>query len=97
MTILDNFIQWLQKAIPNRALPPILGKAGPPRPGLVPQSGDPQHPYRWIRPPKVSAHKLPKWSRGYDRPDFRTTPAHLSPYLKPGANAYGEVKPRKTR
>ncbi len=27
-----------------------LTKAGPPRPGLVPQSGDPEHPVRWIRP-----------------------------------------------
>ncbi len=25
-------------------------KQEPPRPGLVPQSGDPEHPYRWIRP-----------------------------------------------
>ena len=24
-------------------------KAGPPRSGLVPQSGDPQHPDRWVR------------------------------------------------
>lgn len=24
---------------------------GPPRPGLVPQSGDPDKPYRWIRGP----------------------------------------------
>lgn len=23
---------------------------GPPRPGLIPQSGDPNKPYRWIRP-----------------------------------------------
>ncbi len=27
-----------------------LIKAGPPRPGLVPQSGDPEHPGRWVRP-----------------------------------------------
>ena len=27
-----------------------LLKAGPPRAGLVPQSGDPEHPVRWIRP-----------------------------------------------
>ncbi len=27
-----------------------LTKAGPPRPGLVPQSGDPEHPKRWVRP-----------------------------------------------
>ncbi len=27
-----------------------LTKAGPPRPGLVPQSGDPEHPGRWVRP-----------------------------------------------
>ncbi len=25
-------------------------KQGPPRPGLVPQSGDPEHPVRWIKP-----------------------------------------------
>lgn len=27
-----------------------LKKAGPPRPGLVPESGDPQHPKHWVRP-----------------------------------------------
>jgi DNA topoisomerase IB len=27
-----------------------ISKQQPPRPGLVPQSGDPEHPYRWIRP-----------------------------------------------
>jgi hypothetical protein len=27
-----------------------IEKAGPPRPGLVPQSGDPEHPVRWVRP-----------------------------------------------
>ncbi len=27
-----------------------LEKSGPPRPGLVPQSGDPEHPDRWILP-----------------------------------------------
>ena len=33
-------IQGLEKLI----------KVGPPRPGLVPQSGDPEHPGRWVRP-----------------------------------------------
>jgi len=28
----------------------FLKKQRSPRPGLVPQSGDPMHPYRWIRP-----------------------------------------------
>ena len=27
-----------------------VNKAGPPRPGLVPQSGDPERPVRWVRP-----------------------------------------------
>jgi hypothetical protein len=27
-----------------------ISKQGPPRPGLVPQSGDPEHPKHWIRP-----------------------------------------------
>ncbi len=28
----------------------VIHKQGPPRPGLVPESGDPKHPFRWIRP-----------------------------------------------
>lgn len=34
-----------------------LMKAGPPPPGLVPQSGDPEHPIRWIRPKEDAAPK----------------------------------------
>ncbi len=31
-----------------------LVKAGPPRPGLVPQSGNPEHPGRWVKPSETS-------------------------------------------
>jgi len=40
-----------------------LAKQGPPRPGLVPKSGDPEHPVRWIRPTGVqgaSPKRTPK-------------------------------------
>ncbi len=37
----------------------IIKKAAPPREGLVPQSGDPEHPVRWIRP-KDGKGKEPK-------------------------------------
>jgi hypothetical protein len=39
------------ETIEKRALtgPRFISKQ-PPRPGLVPESGDPEHPYRWIRP-----------------------------------------------
>jgi len=41
----DIFIEW-------------VNKQQPPRPGLVPQSGDWQHPYRWVRPKKeISSNK----------------------------------------
>ncbi|MEK6840333.1 MAG: DEAD/DEAH box helicase family protein [Nanoarchaeota archaeon] len=36
---------------------PILFKEGPPRPGLVPQSGDYQRPFRWIRPKELLGQK----------------------------------------
>ena len=32
----------------------IVRKQGPPRSGLVPQSGDPEHPVRWVRPTSTS-------------------------------------------
>ncbi len=32
----------------------IYKRAGPPSPGLVPQSGDPAHPVRWVRPNDVA-------------------------------------------
>ncbi len=32
---------------------------GPPRPGLVPKSGDPQHPERWIRPANAGDSATP--------------------------------------
>ena len=35
----------------------IIKKAAPPREGLVPQSGDPEHPVRWIKP-KASQSQL---------------------------------------
>ncbi len=36
----------------------LIKLAGPPREGLVPQSGDPEHPVRWVRPKesKVETH-----------------------------------------
>lgn len=37
--------------------PTVLTFRGPPRPGLIPQSGDPEHPYRWIRPESKTAPK----------------------------------------
>lgn len=42
-----------------RELELLLQKAGPPRPGLVPQSGDPQHPGRWVRPEGADAEQKP--------------------------------------
>lgn len=37
----------------------LLVKAGPPSPGLVPQSGDPEHPIRWIRPKETKPTTVP--------------------------------------
>lgn len=39
--------------------PLVLTFRGPPRPGLVPQSGDPEHPYRWVRPDRVGGVARP--------------------------------------
>ncbi len=41
-------------------VPNTMRKNGPPRPGLVPQSGDPQHPYRWVRPKDAQPGQAPQ-------------------------------------
>lgn len=42
---------------PDLAVLPRVTKQGPPRLGLVPQSGDPQHPYRWVRPKEDTSRR----------------------------------------
>lgn len=37
--------------------------AGPPHPGLVPQSGDPEHPVRWVRPEGADVEQKPAASK----------------------------------
>lgn len=37
-----------------------IKKQKPPRPGLVPQSGDPEHPVRWVRPREAFAGRDPR-------------------------------------
>ena len=54
-----------------------VSKAGPPRAGLVPQSGDPEHPVRWIRSreekkPKASvpsSFRQDSWAMTFDELD----------------------------
>jgi hypothetical protein len=42
-----------------------VDKAGPPRPGLIPQSGDWEHPGHWIRPPEAGAPVEPEVPEEY--------------------------------
>lgn len=37
----------------------MFNKQQPPRPGLVPQSGDPRHPKHWIRPDREFGKPIP--------------------------------------
>ena len=45
----------------------VVEKQGPPRPGLVPQSGDPQHPGRWVRPKDGGDGVVPVARSNYQR------------------------------
>ncbi len=40
-----------------KELQKFLTAKGPPRPGLVPQSGNPEHPGRWVRPSEGGSSK----------------------------------------
>ena len=45
----------------------VVVKAGPPRPGLVPQSGDWEHPGRWVRPEGEKTARGVSWTQEDER------------------------------
>ncbi len=51
-------------AITMQRLQKYQARKGPPRPGLVPQSGDPQHPVRWVLPASGKPAEKPKGGSG---------------------------------
>ena len=76
----DRLINWIEKQ-------------QPPRPGLIPKTGDWRHPYRWIVPEKVSNKtplSIPEFIQSFQAP-FQKTMLKLQKIF-PESNIEGRLK-----